>query len=396
MIYTYSEDLEKEIIESDFQNSVRNKILKSLEESGFSLVDGKTLFVPNQKDFIRKVHQSSVNFIRSKHAEFIKKVDYDFIDKYMIDGKELDIKNIKPKLVPVLNKNLNSLFNWIKFHWSIPISAGYGRRLRYIVMDREHSAVIGIIGLADPVYGLKDRDHFIGWTPKTRQSMLKHVMDAFVLGAVPPYSQVLGGKLVASLLMSTRIRSDFRSKYMGKKTLISDEIFDGKLAAITTASALGKSSLYDRIKIPGSSEFLHVGWSRGSGEFQFFNGVYDDIFKIAHKQAEHLKNSKWGSGIRNRRTVIRTGLEILGLPEELLYHNIKRELFLIPLGMKSLSFLRGKTKRIVYYNLSVEEISDYMSKRWIFPRAERRQDYLAFKKSSFSLCDNYDADLGKK
>jgi hypothetical protein len=87
------------------------------------------------------------------------------------------------------------------------------------------------------------------------------------------------------MLLAPQIIKDFRDKYRGKRTIISNEIFDGKLAAITTTSALGKSSVYDRIKIPGTSGFEHVGWSRGSGEFQFFNGVYDELFEIALDQA---------------------------------------------------------------------------------------------------------------
>ncbi len=369
----------------EFIASLRDRVLQSMVESGFTILDDRNLLVPNNKEFIRNVHRNAVNYIREKRRKFIDKFDDIAINKYIINGNELDIGIIEPHLIKIDNENENNIFNWVKLHWSIPTSAGYGRRLRYLVYDKGNSAVMGIIGLADPVYALKDRDRYIGWSPDTRKTMLKHVMDAFVLGSVPPYSMILGGKLVASLLMSSEISKDFREKYKGKRSLISGEEFDGKLAAITTASALGKSSVYDRIKIPGASEFLHVGWSSGSGEFQFFNGVYDDIFRIAHTNAEHLKNSKWGSGVRNRRTVIRTGLKMLGLPGDLLYHNIRRELFLVPLGKKTMQFLRGESKQVIYYNLNTNEISKYALKRWVIPRSQRRNDYLYFKKESYSL-----------
>jgi hypothetical protein len=365
--------------------SLRKNILRNLRSCGFSIVDGKTLVVPQDKDFIRKVHDNSVAFLREKRKDFIARVDDGLLQKYILDGKDLDMRNIRPRLLTVNNDHLGEIFNWIKLHWSIPISSGYGRRLRYIVYDTGNSAVIGIIGLADPVFGLSDRDRFIGWSAEMRRRNLKHIMEAFVLGAVPPYSYVLGGKLVASLLMSSRIAHDFKKKYGGKRTLISNEMFDGKLAAITTASALGKSSIYDRIRIKNGSQFLHVGWSKGSGEFQFFNGVYNDLFGLAHLQAQKLKNSKWGNGVRNRRTVIRTGLKMLGLPEDLLYHNVKRELFLVPLGKKSVEFLRGESSQIQYYNLNTEEISEYAVSRWVVPRAGRRNDYLEFKKETYSL-----------
>ncbi len=364
---------------------IRNKIFETLISEGFSIMDGKIISISRDKDFIRKLHSTAVLYLRDKKKDFINKVDDKFLSKYIIDGKDLDIKNIQPKLIQVNTEEYSNLFSWIKLHWSIPISSGYGRRLRYIVYDRGNSALIGIMGFADPVYGLKDRDNFIGWNYETKKKNLRHIMDAFVLGAVPPYTYVLGGKLVASLVMSPRIIKDFRNKYKGRKALISNEIFDGKLAAITTASALGKSSVYDRIKIPGSSEFLHVGWSKGSGEFQFFNGLYDEIFKIARHTALKSKNPKWGSGTRNRRTVMQAGFKILGLPETLLYHNIKRELFIIPLGKKSFEFLRDESYIINYFHLSEDEIVDYAIKRWVIPRSERDKKYLLFNKNSYAL-----------
>ncbi|MEM3192320.1 MAG: DUF4338 domain-containing protein [Candidatus Parvarchaeota archaeon] len=367
------------------RDSLRERIFKNLIESGFSVVNSRRLIVPQNKDFIRKVHASAVKFIRDDNREFIEKFDDEILRKFIIDGKDLDIANIQPVLKLINNKLDNVVFDWIKLHWSIPTSSGYGRRLRYVVYDKGNFAVIGIIGLADPVFGLGDRDRYIGWSSDVRKRNLKYVMDAFVLGAVPPYSQVLGGKLVASLLLDYKIVRDFRKKYKGTKSLISGEVFNGKLAAITTASALGKSSVYDRIKIPGTSGFLHVGWSKGSGEFQFFNGVYDELFKFAHGQASQSKNKKWGTGVRNRRTVIKAGLKILGLPSDLLYHNIPRELFIIPLGSKSFDYLNERSVQIRYYRKDTEELSNFAIKRWMLPRSIRRPEYLNFRKESYSL-----------
>lgn len=364
---------------------LRNRILEELKKSGFSIVDNKTLVIPEEKEYFRKVHENAVEYLREKKSNFILKNDERMIDKYIIDGKTLDIKNIQPLLIPIVSKEQSDLFNWTKLHWSIPTSSGYGRRLRYLVYDKGNSSLIGIIGLADPVFALKGRDNYIGWSPEVRKKRLKHVMDAFVLGAVPPYSFLLGGKLVGSLITSTKISNDFKQKYGGKPTLISNEIFDGKLAAITTASALGKSSVYDRIRIEKGSQFIHVGWTKGSGEFQFINGVYQLLFELAHSKAEYLKNPKWGNGTRNRRTVVRTGLKMLNLSQNLIYHNVKRELFLVPLGTKSIEFLRGDTKLIEYYNKSTDDISEFALKRWIVPRSERRKEYIQFSKEKYSL-----------
>jgi hypothetical protein len=371
--------------ESSPNQSLKRKIVRALRSQGFGIDENGVLIVPTNKDYYRKLHEDSVKYLLNKNHEFIRKVDQKFLQNYIIDGKDLDITAIKPVLIKVVNKEEAELFRWVKLHWSVPTSAGYGRRLRYIVKDRNNGAVIGIIGLADPVYSLKDRDSFIGWTSDTKKKRLKNVMDAFVLGAVPPYSYVLGGKLVASLLMSPKIRNDFRAKYDGAKSLISGERFNGKLVAITTTSALGKSAVYDRITIPGGTSFIHTGWTSGSGDFQFINGYYALVLDSVKRNGLAKKNPKWGTGVRSRRFVMASGLRLLGLPSSLLYHNIRRETFLIPLGEKSIEYLRGESEIVKYFTLTESEIYKYAIKRWVIPRSERDKQYIMFKKESYSL-----------
>ena len=371
--------------EQTFLN-LRWMILSHLTKIGFMITDNGQLSLPNDKSYVRNAHQAAVSISIKKYRRMIEKNESQFIDKYLIDGKSLDVTKIEPIFVPVSKENTN-LFNWVKLHWSVPISAGYGRRLRYIVKDSTNGAVMGIIGLADPVFGLKDRDTLIGWTRQARTEMLRNVMDAFVLGAVPPYSLVLGGKLIASLLAAPRIRSDFKNKYKGKRPRISGRIFDGKLALICTTSAFGKSSVYDSIKIYNGPEMLHAGWSSGSGEFHLFSDFYDQLTDLVKEDVKHRKNPLWGTGIRNKRVVISAALDKLNLPRDLLYHNVKRELFLMPLGIYSFEFLRGQTERVGYYGIKQHEIVDYVKNRWMIPRSIRNSSYLGFKRSQYSLLD---------
>ena len=181
---------------------------------------------------------------------------------------------------------------------------------------------------------------------------------------------------------------DFRNKYKGKRSLISGRVFDGKLALITTASAFGKSSVYDRIKIYNGPEMLHAGWSSGSGEFHLFSDFYDQLTMLVKEDIKQRKNPLWGSGIRNRRVVISAALDKLNLPRDLLYHNVKRELFAMPLGLRSLKFLRGESKIVDYYEINQHEIADFIKKRWMIPRAMRDNSYMEFKKEQYSIVGN--------
>jgi hypothetical protein len=100
--------------------------------------------------------------------------------------------NIRPRLVQVQSDSRDELlFRYACLHWSIPISSGYGRRVRFLVIDESNNKLIGVIGIGDPVYSLAARDKWIGWNEAEHRERLHAVMDAFVLGAVPPYAQHL-------------------------------------------------------------------------------------------------------------------------------------------------------------------------------------------------------------
>lgn len=366
---------------------IRHKILKVLKKQGFTFKEGRLLTPTYSKEEMRSLNSLAVRDVFEKNYNLIQKYDELFVNKYIADGVEVEPERISPKIIRIdaSNTELVNLFRWVKLHWSIPISAGYGRRLRYVVFDQSNNKLIGIIGLADPVYGLKDREKFIGWDSKTKAKNLKHIMEGFVIGAVQPYSFILGGKLVASLIASDKVAKDFHKKYAGKRALISGKKFSGKLVAVTTSSAFGKSSVYDRISIPNGPNFLHVGWTSGSGEFQFSNGEYHKLFEITKRLGYSGKNKKWGNGIRNRRTVVKKALTNIGFSQDLLYHGIKRELFFIPLARNWKELLLGTQKRFKRIQNRVDYISDFILRRWILPRANRNPTYREYKKEEYSL-----------
>ena len=70
-------------------------------------------------------------------------------------GSDVDPEKIVPRLVEVESNSQDELlFRYAKLHWSIPVSSGYGRRLRFLVVDEQNEKLMGVIGLGDPVFGL--------------------------------------------------------------------------------------------------------------------------------------------------------------------------------------------------------------------------------------------------
>ena len=323
------------------------------------------------KERIRKLHETAVQHRIEKAKDGLFRKEDELLT-YIASGTDIVPTKIAPRIVEVQRGSKEELlFRYACLHWSIPISSGYGRRLRFLVTDEQNNKLIGIIGLGDPVYSLRPRDEWIGWTLDHRKSRLANVMDAFVLGAVPPYSFLLCGKLVAMLASSNTIRDAFKRKYGGTCSIISQRTHDGRLAMITTTSALGRSSIYNRLRIDQRLLYRSVGFTKGSGEFHFANGLYSAITQFAEHHCEPTaKQQLWGSGFRNRREVIKKCLPVLGLSSDWLYHGIEREVFVTPLARNTKEFLRGEHTRLRWHHYSEGQIIDHFRTRWMLPRIE--------------------------
>ncbi|MEM4234186.1 MAG: DUF4338 domain-containing protein [Candidatus Methanomethylicaceae archaeon] len=182
------------------QAQLRELVLASLSSQGFTVIDGK-LALPARltKEQIRHLHAFAVTHRVLSAKAKLARYETKFI-KRIASGTEIEPSRVVARLVEVRRGSEDELlFRWVALHWSVPVSSGYGRRLRFLVEDANNGKLIGIIGLCDPVFSIAARDRWIGWDVNTKNARLRNVMEAYVLGAVPPYSMLLGGKLVAML-----------------------------------------------------------------------------------------------------------------------------------------------------------------------------------------------------
>ncbi len=366
---------------------MRKRIIQSLKAQGFRVRNG-TILPPKDlsKDSVRQLHKTAVEHRLERARDGLFRKESALL-RHIASGKDVAPTKISPRLVEVLPETDEELlFRYASLHWSIPVSSGYGRRLRFLVVDDHNGKLMGLIGLGDPVYSLGPRDEWVGWTTADRKMRLKNVMDAFVLGAVPPYSFLLCGKLVAMLAASDTVRDAFKRKYGGTRSVIRREVHDGRLAMITTASALGRSSVYNRLRLGERLLYQSVGFTKGSGEFHFANGLYREISGFAEEHCEPTaKQERWGTGFRNRREIIKKGLPILGLSSDWIYHGIEREVFVIPLARNTREFLRGKHSRLMWYQQSEPQILEYFRDRWLLPRFSRDKEFRSWSKNEWAI-----------
>lgn len=366
---------------------LRELIEDSLRQQGFRIRDDQ-IVLPKKvtKEELRRLHRLSVQHRIDEAQPRLLRYEDRLLGR-IASGSEVEPAKVAPRLIEVLPDSEDELlFRYASLHWSIPTSSGYGRRLRFLVEDAHNGKLIGLFGLCDPVFSVAARDAWIGWDLNTRKARLRNVMEAFILGAVPPYSMLLCGKLVAMLCASDEVRRAFRRKYEKGKSRIAAATADGRLALITTTSALGRSSIYNRLRFRERLLMIPVGYTSGWGEFQFSNGIYSQLLDYAEKYCpKTAKHPSWGIGFRNRREVVRRVLAHVGLSGNLMNHGIRRELFVMPLAKNAREFLRSEHQRLLWFHQSVDELAGYFCERWLLPRARRSSEFRNFAREQFRL-----------
>ncbi len=379
------------------QNELRCLIEDSLRRQGFRIRDDQIVLSKKlTKKKLRQLHRLSVQHRIEEAQPHLGRYE-DRLLQRIASGGEIEPAKVAPRLVEVLPDSEDELlFRYASLHWSIPTSSGYGRRLRFLVEDAYNGKLIGLFGLCDPVFSVAARDAWVGWDIDARKERLRNVMEAFILGSVPPYSMLLGGKLVAMMCGSDEVRRAFQRKYGEGESLISNAAADGRLSMIATTSALGRSSIYNRLRFHDRLLMLSVGYTSGWGEFHFSNGAYSQLRDYAENYCDKTaKHESWGTGFRNRREVVRRVLAHVGLSGNLMNHGIRRELFVIPLAKNTREFLRADHSRLLWYHQPADALSGYFIERWLLPRAQRNGEYLEFSKESFRLWKR-DNDLDDK
>jgi len=367
------------------EESLRRSIKRHLRSLGFTTTNGRLYHGSDDKQRIRDLHRNQ-RFEKLSAAKLRLVSQWRDLIGYTATGKEIDIRRISPRLELIEGRSWQSeLFAFASLYWSIPTSQGYGRRMRFLCWDDSNGKLIGLIALGDPVFNLRVRDAYIGWTGNDRVKRLSCVMDAYVLGALPPYNKILAGKLVACLLRSKFIADAFRSRYSNQRTIISGRKQKRALAVVTTSSALGRSSVYNRLRI-GDDVFLRsVGLTRGFGHFHVPSRLFTRMRSyLGEKGHEYANGHEYGQGANWRMRVIRETLSQLELPPQLLRHGISREVFVAEIGTNSREYLRGEAKDLNATNqLEVDEIAIRAMERWVLPRAERDPSFKSWNHSDF-------------
>ncbi|MBX0310955.1 MAG: DUF4338 domain-containing protein [Sulfurihydrogenibium sp.] len=219
----------------------------------------------NPREYMKQLAKKKNPKFNPKHERFFAKKE------------EIDPAKIELELELVSSRKSSEIFKSAVSFWNVPISVGYGRRMRFILWDKTHNKVFGIFGLCDSIIGLKVRDEYIGWDKNQRGDRLYNIMTAYILGAVYPYNKLYGSKMVVLATGSKEVCKLFGEKYKGKKTVIKERTPIPKLVAVDTMAFFGKSLIYE-----GLREWRFIGFTEGQTHIHL-DKLWDKCLGLAEK-----------------------------------------------------------------------------------------------------------------
>jgi hypothetical protein len=350
--------------------------------------EGDLILPAGGKEVVRNLHRSQRRQKLAAAQPFLVRALPRALPHFA-DGDEINPTKVKFRLIQVRSDTPEAdLFRVATLTWSVPVSPGFGRRIRYLVWDDGHDRLAGVIALGDPVYNLSVRDTIIGWNVHDRAKRLVGLLDAYVLGAVPPYSMLLGGKAVACLIRSRDVFDDFTRQYGETIGVISKAAKHARLLAVTTTSSMGRSAVYNRLQLGGLKYFQPLGFTEGWGHFHITDGLFEKMRAfLRERDHAYADQHKFGEGPNWRLRTIRAALTGLKMNENILKHGIQREVFITTLAENAFDVLRsGEAEPDTSGLLSVSEISDLARDRWIVPRAERGEiDFRSWRREMIPL-----------
>src|SRR6266566_2969511 len=158
-----------------------------------------------------------------QRAKWIKRTE-GWIGNYLIDGRNVDVDQIKPKLELVITEKQHEIWRYCRLWGSIPYNRGCGRLLRYLLRDEGQPGhpIMGVIALSSPILINKPRDQWIGWEYPHDIDIKRHrllaCMDLTVSMAVPPYNHLTAGKMICLAVLSNEVSKDYWNKYHAAET----------------------------------------------------------------------------------------------------------------------------------------------------------------------------------
>ena len=218
------------------------------------------------------------------------------------------------------------------------------------------------------------------------------MLELNVCGAIPPYNEILAGKLVALLMLSPEVVNDYRGRYgerpsdIASKMKGKDVIRPAELIYIGTTSLYHVgASQYNRLKLPAGllrQSAPEVRW-RDLGETSGYGTLH--ISRLTAQCLEEAAGGSYvhhifGEGASPKLRQFRHGMEaVLGVSSStksaFSKHEMSRLVYGVWLATNGPAIFRGEQENPDYYfdastpaEEATAQIADYWRRRWLLGR----------------------------
>lgn len=238
-----------------------------------------------------------------------------------------------------------------------------------------------------------------------------NLLEITTCGAIAPYTRILGGKLVALLMLSPRIGADYRRNY-ASPSIISSQMRNRLVTRDNTLVYLGTTSLYvhgssqyNRLRLPAGTiapdqtdiRYRAIGQTSGFGTVQFSPETSKaiDVYLSSENDFKEV-NSVFGEGTSPKLRKLKIGLRKLGFdPDKLIQHRQHRLIYAAPLFPKAPDWLVERTTELPSYLAAPdqfedasERIADFWRQRWLASRLDHEPTMAALPLDVFTPLGN--------
>lgn len=251
----------------------------------------------------------------------------------------------------------------------------------------------------------------------------KHIgsslMELNVCGAIPPYNEILGGKLVALLATSPQVVHDYKERYADKASEIASRLKGQPVCRPADLVYVGTTSLYyvgssqyNRLKIPGKifdSDFdivwKKLGMTIGFGTMHISKATTLSLTEATSDGFNRI-NHVFGEGASPKMRLLTMSIrELLESTNEdskdFSKHAMSRIVYGACLAENTFDYLLGKDSDPKYYtdmddySCGTQKVIDYWRNRWLKSRLNYGPIYQRmreFDKQEFLVSNQVDAD----
>ncbi len=220
-----------------------------------------------------------------------------------------------------------------------------------------------------------------------------NMLEVTTCGAIGAYAPLLGGKLVALLMLSPEVAADYRAVY-SRPSIISSQmknapfVRDNALVYLgTTSLYVHGSSQYNRLRLPAGTiapdqpelKWIPIGQTTGFGTIQFSTETARAIDALLSSRNEFRDvNSVFGEGTSPKLRKLKAGMRLIGFPpDSVLRHQQRRLIYAAPLSGEARDWLLERTTDMTSYLANPEmfrsasgRIAEFWRARWLAMRLD--------------------------